>query len=221
MQSGGQFGLNSGTITKFEYNPNAGADKSPSDAIEITFKIDEKDFRSRIYDVSGPLKGKEPDEDGYPELKIKEVRNRLAKITHILKGLGITEEEIGKQIKGCTSFGEFARKIPDLFKEEHTKVLLDVFLEYQYKIRDNQSKTFLEIPRNYWNRKFVCKHIEPVGEWKEVRDRDGLKYVDDKKNEHVFTRNSNYMNGNNANEQSRDVIKIEPEITPSSNERWN
>ena len=68
-KSGGKFGLNQGFITKLEYNPNAGKDGTPADAVDITALIGDREYRLRIYDVTGSLyKGGtliEPNEEGY------------------------------------------------------------------------------------------------------------------------------------------------------------
>jgi len=54
-KQGGKFGLNNANITKFEYNGNAGKDESPADAIDITVAIGDKEYRTRIYDITGDL----------------------------------------------------------------------------------------------------------------------------------------------------------------------
>ena len=37
-KQGGKFGLNTGVVTKFEYNPNAGKDGAEQDAIDLNMK---------------------------------------------------------------------------------------------------------------------------------------------------------------------------------------
>jgi len=50
---GGKFGLNSGVfITKFEYNPNAGAGGAAGDGIDLTVQVGEKEYRKRFFPVS-------------------------------------------------------------------------------------------------------------------------------------------------------------------------
>ena len=51
-KSRGEFGLNTGNISVFVYNDKAGKDSSAGDAVDITFKVKEQEYRRRVYDVT-------------------------------------------------------------------------------------------------------------------------------------------------------------------------
>lgn len=206
-KTGGKFGLNEGFITKFEYNANAGKDESPADAIDITAVVGEREYRLRVYDITGDLfKGDNkisPDEPGYAELYNAEQKQRQAVIVHTVKAFGVTEEQIktALQTGNPTNFATWAQIMCSLKGADFATKPVDIFLEYQWSIKDENDRTYLQLPSNMKGGRFLAPHVSPVGAWEAVTDTNGLRYVDSAKNEHPFNRSANYMDSNKANQQ--------------------
>jgi len=206
-KSGGKFGLNSGFITKFEYNANAGKDGALADAIDIHVKIGDKEYRNRVYDITGALYGKdnvliEPNTDGYDELFNEEIKQRQAVIVHIVKALGINSDTIKTALSSNPqTFADWAKIMTALPGNNFQTFPVDVFLEYQWKIQGDNKMTFTQLPKNMKGGRWLCSAINPVGQWKRVEGIKELIYKDDAGNEHPFTRSENYMESNKAVQQ--------------------
>lgn len=206
-KQGGKFGLNKAFITKFEYNGLAGKDESPADAIDITVTVGDKEFRTRIYDITGDLfKGDNkisPDEPGYNELYNAEKKQREAVVIHTVKAFGVTEDQIklALQTGNVVDFKSWAIAMCSLKGADFATKPIDVFLEYQWAPQGDNDRTFLQLPRNMKGGRFLSPHIVPVGSWKEVSDGEGLRYKDDAGNEHPFVRSKNFMESNKAIQQ--------------------
>jgi hypothetical protein len=207
-KQGGKFGLNSAFITKLEYNPNAGAEESLADAVDITVAIGDKEYRSRIYDITGDLfKGDNKiseGEPGYNELYNAEKKQREAVIVHAVKALGATEAQIiaALQAGNVTSFATWATAMCSIKPANFTTLPVDSFIEYQWNIGEGNERTFLQLPKNMKGGRFLSPAVAPQGgPWEMVSDADGLRYLDGAKNEHPFNRSKNYMESNKAIQQ--------------------
>lgn len=214
----GNFGLNENArITKLEYNPNGGAGGSALDVVDITVTIDEKEHRNRIFlDIKSAYNGgtlyKQGDQ-GFDEAFAKEWAQRRGVITHSVKATGVTQEQIDRAFATpAANAVEWAKIMTGLKPNDFNQKPVDVFLEYQNKPSAGQTKTYLQQPDNMKGGKFLVPHENPVGSWKEVRDTNGLKYVDDAGNEHTFKRDAYYMKQPKANQ-----IVINSTPTQSSN----
>jgi len=227
-KSGGKFGLNKGTIIKLEFNPNSGKDNSPANAVDINVKIGDKEYRRRIYEITGPLyisSGKlvNSGEDGYDEEFIKRTRQNIAVIKHALKAVGVTKEQIDNvsSTLSSNSISEGMKKLADLAAGKIDDKPVDIFLEYQWEIKSGQDKTYIELPKNLKGGDFLVLSKIPLGSWKEVRDENGLRYVDDANNVHPFDRDSIFMESNKAIQQStnsnnaKKVIESSTDPTPT------
>jgi hypothetical protein len=207
-KSGGKFGLNHGFVTKFEYNGLAGKDESPADAIDISVQAGDKEYRSRIYDITGDLfKGKNkvsPGAPGYDDLYNDEKKQLEAVIVHTLKAMGITEDQIkiALQTGNVIDFKSWAIAMTNAKGAGFETRPIDFFLEYQWEIKGENTMTFLQLPKNMKGARFLSPAIKPVGSWTEERsDENGLRYVDDAANEHPFTKSANFMSSHKAIQQ--------------------
>jgi len=207
--AGGYFGLNTGYITKFEFNENAGKDNSPTDAVDINITVNGKEYRRRLFEPSDVLyyrntqvhKG-EPD---YEKAYIEDIRTKVAIIKHALKALGVSEQAIKNTSDTLVSvsIAEGFKKLCSLVPKDYKSKPVDVFLEYQYNIQGDNDKTYLEIPKNFKGGDFLVSHQKPSkGEWvATISDKGQLNYVDSNGMVHTFERNSKFMNSSKAKEQ--------------------
>lgn len=206
----GKFGLNQNCFfTKFEFNPNAGANGASMDAVDFSIKIEEKEFMKRIFDVdsnrsiygtNGQLLN--PGDPGFDEAIGKAKKQVSAVVIHAVKSLGVTQDQINAAfVNPVNSFREWAIKLISLLPGDYTKRPVDVFLQYQWKISEGQNKTYLEIPKNLKDGKFLCPAMP--GTFEEVRNNSGLYYYNEKdKNPHLFVRSSSYLSSNKAIRQT-------------------
>ena len=204
---GGVFGLNpSVNFTKIAYNPTAGADGAAADAVDINVKVGDREYNTRIYDVTGGLYNAKnelveaPGEgevwsDEYTTLYNTEMKQRMAVIIHAVKAAGVTQAQLDTALATpLATFAAWAEVVCALLPANYTTNPIDVFLQYQWNIKDGQDRTFLEVSKNMKGGRFFCASVAAKGQWNEVFDATGLKYVDsDGGAEHPFTRSSNFM----------------------------
>lgn len=215
------FGLNTGNITTLEYNGEAGKDGAPGDAVDITVTINGREVRSRIYDVTRiySRNGEELEFDADPNSEYqKKYRDQITHATAVIKqavkATGVTEQEIAVALsKPLSSFADWAKVMTGLIKPGFEENPVDVFLQYQWNIKGDNDRTYLELPKNMKGGKFLIPSMAPVGEWKEEKEwtenkpngnvvtHKGLRYVDGANNSHMFTRTESFMTSNKAIQQ--------------------
>lgn len=206
-KSGGKFGLNQGNITKIEVLTNAGKDGADANAVDIFVQIGEREYRRRIYETTGAIFGKNntkvnPGEEGYDDLYAADMTQKTAVITHVVKAVGVTTEQINSAFATPVSnFIEWANKMVSLVPADYQKRPVDVFLEYQWEIAEDQDRTYPELPKNMKGGRFLCPAVKPVGKWQEVINEEGLHYKDDAGNIHPFDRDATFMGGNKGKQQ--------------------
>lgn len=228
-KSGGSvnFGLNSGKLTKFAYTEESGKDKNGK-AIEIEITVGEKVLKTWINEIN-KIYGRNGSEltdtesEEYKKNYIATVNQIRGLVTHYLK-IFYTDEEIKAKIKA-----NGINNLIDYFKFAATGVNnglvtkgndVDVFLQYQWNIASGQDKTFLELPKNMKDGAFICKTLKPVGEWKEVRNDEGLHYEDNNGNIHRFTKSVDFLNSNKGKQQTsggrQNTMNSSSSVTASS-----
>jgi len=197
-KAGGKFGLNQNVnLDKFELNPNAGSNNSAGDALDVAFKSDGKEFNLRVYPVTKvyTAKGAEITDltsKEYIEGFNKEVKQKNAVIVHILKAVGVTEEQLKAQFgTPVESFAAFINGLIGLIPSGARSKNLDLFLEYQWEIADGQDRTFLQVPRNMKGGYFVCP--AQAGTWTEDIVEGKLQYKNETGAIHPFTRSKDFM----------------------------
>ena len=196
-----KFGLNTGKLEKFEYNPNSGKDGEPGNAMDIVVKIGEKELKQKVFETTkvfgknGEITDTESPE--YQKAYAEDVKTKKGLLTHYMK-IFMPEDILTAKFKEAAP-----KNFVDLFKFAQAAVeagikkagdnTVDVFCQYQWQISTGQTMTFLELPKNLKDGAFICKTIKSEGKWNEVIDEDGLHYADDKGNIHRFKRSKEYL----------------------------
>lgn len=205
------FGLNAGvtTLKELKWIPNGGIDGAEKEALEIIFTINGTDKSYRQFPVTQGF-GKNSEVITDPNsVEFKEAVQTLnSVITHILHCFVSKEVLIKAMSVPIESFKQFCNIATSVLPKNFNEIKLDIFMQYQWSIRNGQNRTYLEIPKSMKNGKWLCVAMPPVGEWKEVRKKDpsdndqkALTYVDEAGNVHLFTRHGKYITGALANQQ--------------------
>lgn len=227
-KSGGVFGLNQRVnISKFELGSFT-KDGETTPTVDINVKIDSREFYNRfflnleVYDNNNNRLS--PGDEGYDTAFYNHYVQVIAVIKHTLKSLGVTDNAIDNSVQGLGSdqLVQGITNMMGLVPANYTEIPVDVFLEYQWNIPENQTRTFLTLPKNMKGGYFIVPAQNPVGNWKEIRTEQSLTYVDDAGNKHPFERNESFMTSNKAIEQIRGQSTPEtPTGQSAGNSLWN
>lgn len=207
------FGLNEKVrMTKFEWINNAGKGGSEGEALDIqfTFDGDEKPVSYRQFPVNRVRDWKSGVDitDDKDPMMIKARQEWSANITSLVKCFVDEEELKEKTQKPFESFKEYCKALVSALPKDFDTVDLDLFMQWQWKLKDDQDTTFLEIPKNGKGGVFVCRHRKPVGKWEAATSPNGsLIYRDGENTLHPFCRDSKWMDSNYANRQERESIQ--------------
>ena len=210
MSSGSiRFGLNQGTLTltKFEWIPNGGKDGAEQEALDIEFSVEgrEKPIRYRKFPVvkaydkkNGNAETTDPNNPAF-----KEAQAELSQvIVHIL-GCFVDKEAIRASFTSSPikDFKDLCKRAESLLPVDFSNRPLDAFFQYQWQINGENDKTYLELPKNMKQGKFLVPGTDNT--WKEVRNNKILKYVDvaDEKIVHPFQRGEWFLQSNFATQQ--------------------
>ena len=209
--SGGKFGLNTGFISKLEFVTDAGKGKTPGFAIDLWLRPEgtERDYRSRLFDATGQnLYNKKgvlvsPGQETYEETFADSMTIVFAVVRHALKAVGVSAQNINNVAStlNIDDIDGAMKSFVSLVPSNYDKVKVDFFLEYQFKIADGQDKTYPELPKNMKGGAFLLPTV--TGSFTEVRDADGLRYVDTAGNSHPFTRDARYMDSEKGKQQNK------------------
>ena len=209
---GGQypkFGLNTGVfLTKIEYKPNGGRDGAPAEVVDYEFTVPggKFPFNGRIwkepmlFGKNGPIQDKTSEE--YKKKFDEAWAQSRGIMTHIMKAF-VTGDQLKERLSSTkiVDFKTWAEAQISLLPANYAKIELDLFLHYQWNIKGDNDKTYLELPKNMKNGYWVTPSLKQ--DWKEVKDEiKGLSYVGAGGEEHPFKRNPYYMESNNAVQQS-------------------
>lgn len=203
-----RFGLNIGKITKLAFTDKAGAAGTPGDAIDIVINVGGKEITSRLFDIKNVYGANSvllsPGDAGYEEAYLKEMNQLMGTIVHYIKATGVQQESIDAVVQAAkpTTLAMWSRAVLGLLPNDFSTKPVDVFLHYGTKIPSGYEKAFLELPRNMKTGYFIIPSVKPVGKWNEIRDMEGLSYVDDSGNKHPFTRPVTYLDSNRAKQLS-------------------
>jgi len=206
-KASGKFGLNQGFISKFEFITDGGINNGPANAVDIWFKVDEKEYRRRLYEDTGALFGKNnikvyPGEVGYEDLYFDSMSQKIAVIKHCLKAVGVTQTQIDAVVATINPADIVAgiKSLVVLVPADFATKPVDIFLEYQWQISEGQDKTYLQIPKTMGGGYFTC--AAQVGIWLEKKAEDGsLTYVNQNGQVHPIMKDKKFMEGFKANQQ--------------------
>lgn len=203
------FGLNAGNcyLTKFEWIPNAGKDGAEMEALDIVFKINDTDRSYRVFPVTkafGP-NNEEITDPNAKEFKeaVSSVNARMVHILHCFRDDDSVRSALSRPIN---TFKDYCQILMSILPKDYDKVPLDIFMQYQWNIRPEQSRTYLEVPNSMKYGKWLCRAMP--GTWTENKkenptdnDRKALWYTNEQGHEHVFIKNGWFMQSNFANQQ--------------------
>jgi len=190
-----KFGLNQGFyLTEFKI-----VEENNSAYLLIELKKGDIKINKRYYTISDNLDEKTREKEEY--LRVRLIIKLLIEITNK------TEDELKQIFAKDISEIDFMKLATSLVPSNIKNKKFDIFLQYQYNIRDNVDRTFLELPRNVSQGIFLTEHRE--GDWKEVRDEDGLHYVNSKGEKHPFSRSKWFLEQNWSIQQKKDNSKKE------------
>lgn len=132
----------------------------------------------------------------HPDAKDEEAEliNKFAAIKHVVKSVGVTDEQIAKATSDATDFVDGVKKTLTLLPTDFDKKLVDIFTEWQLNIGNNQDQTFVTLPGNMKGGRFICPHVDAVGSWKEeIAPKEYIKYTDDAGNIHPLEKGTTFM----------------------------
>lgn len=224
----GTFGLHTGNISKFDFE-EAESDNGPYKAVNINVSAEGKEFFSKLFlntVVYGSNNEKlSPEDEGYDAAFYKQYSQTVAVIKQALHSVGVTDEAINASVAGVTNenFIEGIKKMVALVPKNFSSKSIDVFLEYQWEIQKDNTKTFIVLPKKMTGGRFLCPTVTPVGKWEAVISDKGLHYVDNAGNIHPFRRSVSYMESNKAKEQVKGGTNLSQESKAESAKKsiWN
>jgi hypothetical protein len=205
------FGLNAGNtfLKKFGWIPNGGKGGAEQEALEIIFEINgtEKSYRKFPIVKAFGKNNEEITDPNAPEFK-EALGDFNAVITHILHTFVDSGTLKASMQRRITSFKEYCQLCESILPKDYATIPLDIFMQYQWQLRGDQDRTFLEIPQKMKYGKWLVKAVTPVGSWKAVKtpnpadeDRAALIYKDDAGNIHPFVKTGWFVNSAFANQQ--------------------
>lgn len=206
--SGMKFGLNQGAIrlVKFEWIPNGGKNGEEKEALDIQFQVIGSDriISYRKFPVTKAFdkanNNVEVTDPNHPA--IKEAQAEMsAVIVHIL-GNFVSKEAIKSAFsRPINSFKDYVKICEGLLPPDFASRPLDAFFQYQWQIASEKDRTYLELPKNMKQGKWLAPAT--TTEWVEVKTNKVLKYVDptNEVNVHPFQRGEYFVNSNWATQQ--------------------
>lgn len=218
--SGGKFGLNQKAfMTKFQletYGDN-------KECFDVNYILNGKEFRTRYFPVERLWKdGAELTKDTpeYKEEYVKATKMLSATLISILKCF-VSEDKIKDAFKTpVNSFIEYANvlvKVLD-YNPMWNVEEIDLFLEWENKLKEGQEKSWLQIPRDTKQGSFITKSVE--GNFTEIKSDAGIIYKDEKGNVHPFKRNDWYAKSSYANRTDNSTKTQKVETTKEETPTW-
>lgn len=205
--TGLSFGLNQKVqLKEFKFNPNGGKDGAAQDCIDIIFSVNGRDVSYRQFPIvtvfDGDSKITDPNHPKFKEA-VQDFNRRMTQLVLCY----VSEKELTAifEANEPATFKAYADTLAEAIGEDFDKVELDLFGQYQWAIKANQTATFVELPKKGKYGAFVCNHVPAIsGDWRRSADSSGIKFVDGEGNTHPFTRNKWFADSNFAKQQNID-----------------
>lgn len=230
----GKFGINEATLASFEYTNEAGSGGTSGEAVDIKFKVGEKDFLWRVFPPK-TFSTADPSTEEYKKSQ------KQAEDQFVLALSQLTEAFVNPTtIQGAllaskpTNFKDYIELMGRLIKNtpNWNQKQLDLFLQWQSKPGANQTKTYLEVPRVY-NLKFgneIYVTAKQEGNYTKDASAENLVYKNESGEKHPITRTKWWVeNSANAkrinleegsNPQNEFMPGTEIPETPATEENW-
>lgn len=217
-----KFGLNTGDIylKKFAWTANGGKDGAEMEALDIIFDINGSEVSYRQFPITKAFYKEDPDDKNSKQLEttdpnhdaFKQAQTELSAILVHIIGCFVPKEDIKAALQQrITSFKDYCRVLQGLLPEGFETQPLDLFMNWQWNIKGDNEKTYLELPKNMKHGRWASAAITPAGGSWEQQTRPNaddnavaLRYVDGEGNVHPFTRNGWFMNSNFASQQKEE-----------------
>jgi hypothetical protein len=208
---GGNFGVT--FLKKFEYIPNGGKDGAEQDALDIIFEINKVNKNYRMFPVSKVYNDKNQEITDKSSQEYKDAFRTAqadfnAVVTHILHAFIDADTLKASLSRPFKSFKDFAQFASTLLPKNFSEIPLDIFLQYQWQISPNQTRTYLDIPKKMKYGVWLKPSSEYPGTWTENRaesiteqTKKAIWYTNEKGEEHAFQKNGWFMLSNFANVQ--------------------
>ena len=203
------FGLNQGVtrMTQFGFNPNGGANGATQEVLDVKFEIAGKEVNYRIFPVKKAftkdnVEITDPSHEAF-KAAVQEVN---ATVVHILRAFVSLDQIKAALSVPINSFQQFCNVSALILPADYNKKRLDVFGQYQWRITGENTRTFVNLPKNVKHGRWLCASVVPQGSWKKTDVNGGLAYIDDAGNKHPFERNAWYINSAFAHVQKEDTI---------------
>ena len=195
----GKFGKNDAKLVKFEYTSQGGSNGATQDALLVTFKVEDGEYNYRVFPAKvGNWINQDPNSEEYKKA-LQESQNQVQiAISQIVESI-VDRTTIQNAIAASkpNTFEQYVKLMERLIKAVPgwNNKELDLFLHWQSKLSPNQTRTYLEVPRQtdlkFGNSVFVTS--KQPGVWNEVIEQGVLMYKDNVGNIHPFKRNKWYM----------------------------
>tara|TARA_R110000851_G_scaffold41093_11_gene103406 strand:- start:764 stop:1543 length:780 start_codon:yes stop_codon:yes gene_type:complete len=173
-----KFGLNQkAKLTKFEYNPAIEFKSGDTgEGIEAEIKLESGlDLKMNIYPTTKVyVDGNEVTDTAHPAFR-KGVTILKQRLFHIAKCFS-SEEDLIKAVAIPKNFGDFVNSIVGTFEKGWQEKELDLFMQYQWQLKEGAERKYLEIPKKTSQGAFLVPHIE--GQFCEVKVNDGIAYAE-------------------------------------------
>ena len=167
-----KFGLNQKVkLTKFEYYPAIEFKNGDyAEGIEAEVNVNGITLRMNIYPTTKVyFKNEEITNPKHPEFR-KGVTLLKKRIFHIAKCFA-SEAQLIEAVAIPKNFGDFVNAIIATFEDGWQNKELDLFLQYQWQLKEGAERKYLEIPKKTSQGPFLIPHVSSV--FSEVKVNDG------------------------------------------------
>lgn len=189
-----KFGLNQNCkLVKFEYNPAIEfRNGDTGEGVEAELSINGSPMKFLIFPPKKVyFKDQEITNPAHPEFR-KAITELKKRIFHMAKCF-TTEEALIEAVAVPKTFGDFMNSVIETFEDGWQDKNLDVFLQYQWQLREGAERKYFEIPKKTSQGSFMISSQE--GDYSEIRIVDDKAMLNGKEIATVENNKFNF-NGN-------------------------